>query len=145
LKKSERSLEFDAAALEDLAWWVAKDRKKALRLLRMIQETHSDPFGGVGKPEPLKHELAGCWSKRIDQEHRLSIRFKNPGSVSSHAATITIEPNYVSRLRNFAIARTNAARPIVQRISECSHSSLQPAPRRMTPRAASISHVVGNK
>ena len=66
-----RSLEFDPAALEDLAWWVGNDRKKALRLLRLIQETQTDPFGGIGKPEPLKHELAGCWSKRIDSEHRL--------------------------------------------------------------------------
>lgn len=66
-----RSLEFDAAAFEDLAWWVQHDRKKALRIIRLIQETQADPFGGIGKPEPLKHELAGCWSKRIDQEHRL--------------------------------------------------------------------------
>lgn len=69
--KSVRVLEFDAAAAEDLAWWIERDRKKALRLLRLIQETHRDPFRGVGKPEPLKHELAGCWSRRIDQEHRL--------------------------------------------------------------------------
>jgi toxin YoeB len=66
-----RNLEFDAAGLEDLAWRVRSDRKKALRGLRLIQETQADPFSGVGKPEPLKHELAGCWSKRIDQEHRL--------------------------------------------------------------------------
>ena len=66
-----RSLEFDSAALEDLAWWIQSDRKKALRIIRLIQETQSDPFGGIGKPEPLKHELAGCWSKRIDHEHRL--------------------------------------------------------------------------
>ena len=66
-----RSLEFDIAAFEDLAWWVKQDRKKALRLIRLIQETQENPFGGIGKPEPLKHELAGCWSKRIDDEHRL--------------------------------------------------------------------------
>ena len=66
-----RSLEFDAAALEDLAWWIQQDKKKALRILRLIQATQQDPFGGIGKPEPLKHELAGCWSKRIDDEHRL--------------------------------------------------------------------------
>ena len=66
-----RSLEFDIAAYEDLAWWVKQDRKKALRLIRLIQETEDNPFGGIGKPEPLKHELAGCWSKRIDDEHRL--------------------------------------------------------------------------
>lgn len=66
-----RSLEFDSAAFEDLAWWVQRDRKKTLRIFRLITETQSDPFGGIGKPEPLKHELAGCWSKRIDDEHRL--------------------------------------------------------------------------
>ncbi len=66
-----RSLEFDSSALEDLAWWVQQDRKKAMRIIRLIQETATDPFGGIGKPEPLKHELAGCWSKRIDDEHRL--------------------------------------------------------------------------
>ncbi len=47
------------------------DGKKAMRLLRLIQETKSDPFGGIGKPEPLQHELAGCWSKRFDEAHRL--------------------------------------------------------------------------
>lgn len=66
-----RDLEFDAAAFDDLAWWVSQDRKKALRLIHLIQETQKDPFGGIGKPEPLKHELAGCWSKRIDDEHCL--------------------------------------------------------------------------
>jgi toxin YoeB len=69
-------LEFDAAALEDLAWWVQQDRKKALRIIKMIQETQVDPFGGIGKPEPLKHELAGCWSKRVDEEHRLVYEVK---------------------------------------------------------------------
>jgi toxin YoeB len=64
-------LAFDPAALDDLAWWVQQDRKKALRIIRLIQESASDPFGGIGKPEPLRHELAGCWSKRIDDEHRL--------------------------------------------------------------------------
>jgi toxin YoeB len=66
-----RSLEFDPSAFEDLAWWVKGDKKKALRILRLIQETQRDPFGGAGKPEPLKRELSGCWSKRIDDEHRL--------------------------------------------------------------------------
>ena len=66
-----RSLEFDSAALEDLAWWIRQDRRKAARIIELIQELQGDPFGGRGKPEPLKHELAGCWSKRIDQEHRL--------------------------------------------------------------------------
>jgi len=57
-------LEFDSAAIDDLSWWVKQDKKLALRILRLIQDTQADPFGGIGKPEPLKHELAGCWSKR---------------------------------------------------------------------------------
>ena len=71
MSKPARILEFDPAAIEDLTHWVKTDRKKALRILRWIQDTETDPFGGIGKPEPLKHELAGCWSKRIDDEHRL--------------------------------------------------------------------------
>jgi toxin YoeB len=66
-----RSLEFDAAAFDDLAWWVQHDRRQALRVVELIQETQREPFVGKGRPEPLKHELAGCWSRRIDQEHRL--------------------------------------------------------------------------
>ena len=66
-----RSLEFDPAGFEDLAWWVEQDRSKALRIIRLIKEVQRDPFQGVGKPEPLRHELAGCWSRRIDREHRL--------------------------------------------------------------------------
>jgi toxin YoeB len=64
-------LEFDTAAFEDLAWWVENDRDLALRIVRLIRDTQRDPFIGTGKPEPLKHGLKGCWSRRIDQEHRL--------------------------------------------------------------------------
>ena len=66
-----RSLEFDTAAFEDLAWWVEQDRNKALRIINLIKDIQRDPFRGIGKPEPLKHELKGCWSRRIDNEHRL--------------------------------------------------------------------------
>jgi toxin YoeB len=69
--KPVRSLEFDPAAFEDLAWWVEQDRNKALRIINLIKDVQRDPFRGIGKPEPLKHELKGCWSRRIDQEHRL--------------------------------------------------------------------------
>ena len=69
--KPVRSLEFDPAAFEDLAWWIEQDRNKALRIINLIKDVQRDPFKGIGKPEPLKHELAGCWSRRINQEHRL--------------------------------------------------------------------------
>ena len=66
-----RSLEFDPLAFDDLAWWIQQDRKKALRIVDLIKEIQRDPFKGIGKPEALRHELKGCWSRRIDQEHRL--------------------------------------------------------------------------
>jgi toxin YoeB len=44
---------------------------QAIRIVRLIREVQREPFSGLGKPEPLKHELAGCLSRRIDQEHRL--------------------------------------------------------------------------
>ena len=66
-----RNLEFDSSGFEDLAWWVEKDRKKALKIIKLIKEIQKNPFEGIGKPEPLKHDLSGCWSRRIDREHRL--------------------------------------------------------------------------
>ena len=66
-----KSLEFDPAAFEDLTWWIKHDRKKAMKLMKLIENVQRDPFKGIGKPEALKHELSGCWSRRIDDEHRL--------------------------------------------------------------------------
>lgn len=66
-----KSLEFDPRAFEDLAWWIEQDRKTALRIMRLIENIQQAPFEGLGKPEPLKHDLKGLWSRRIDREHRL--------------------------------------------------------------------------
>lgn len=66
-----KSLEFDPRAFEDLAWWIEQDRKTALRIMRLIENIQQAPFEGLGKPEPLKHDLKGLWSRRIDHEHRL--------------------------------------------------------------------------
>jgi toxin YoeB len=56
---------------QDLKYWVETDRNTALRVLELIEAVLRDPFSGIGKPEPLKYVLAGCWSRRITQEHRL--------------------------------------------------------------------------
>ncbi len=71
-----RSVEFDPNGFEDLAWWIQQDRKMALRIVQLIKEIQRTPFEGTGKPEPLKHELKGCWSRRITQEHRLVYEVK---------------------------------------------------------------------
>ena len=64
-------LVFDDKAVEDLEWWIATNPKKARKILSLIKEIAKTPFKGRGKPEPLKYDLAGCWSRRIDDEHRI--------------------------------------------------------------------------
>jgi toxin YoeB len=66
-----REAVFEREFLEDLRFWVATDRKTALRVLRIVDAVLHDPFQGIGKPEPLKHLLAGAWSRRLTQEHRV--------------------------------------------------------------------------
>jgi toxin YoeB len=68
---SVKNLEFDVHAFEDLEWWVGHDRKMAIRILKLLREVQRTPYEGTGQPELLKHELEGCWSRRINQEHRL--------------------------------------------------------------------------
>jgi toxin YoeB len=55
---------------EDLRHWVGLDRRTAKRLLALVEATLRDPFGGIGKPEPLKYLGADVWSRRLTQEHR---------------------------------------------------------------------------
>jgi toxin YoeB len=78
-------LEFKEQAFDDLQHWVQMNPKLAKRLLRLIEETQRDPFGGTGKPEPLRGELSGWWSKRIDQEHRLIYRVEGDRLIVAQA------------------------------------------------------------
>jgi toxin YoeB len=55
----------------DYLHWQSVDKKTVKRINRLIEDTLRDPFAGIGKPEPLRHVLQGCWSRRIDAEHRL--------------------------------------------------------------------------
>jgi len=55
----------------DYLHWQSVDKKTLKRINRLIEDTVRDPFAGIGKPEPLRHVLQGCWSRRIDAEHRL--------------------------------------------------------------------------
>ncbi|MDX2190233.1 MAG: Txe/YoeB family addiction module toxin [Bacteroidota bacterium] len=62
---------FEDLALNQLEEWVLVDRKIASKILKLIKEIKKSPFEGIGKPEPLKHNLKGLWSRRITDEHRL--------------------------------------------------------------------------
>jgi toxin YoeB len=70
----KRQAVFHPEFLEDLRYWVKTERNTALRVLDLVEAALRDPFEGVGRPEPLRHALAGCWSRRITQEHRLVYR-----------------------------------------------------------------------
>jgi toxin YoeB len=62
---------FTPTALDDLRYWLKTDKRQAERVLALLEEIRRTPFQGTGKPEPLRFQLAGCWSRRIDREHRL--------------------------------------------------------------------------
>lgn len=64
-------LSWTADAWEDYEYWQKTSKDKVKQISKLIKAIKRDPFEGIGKPEPLKHDLAGYWSRRIDQEHRL--------------------------------------------------------------------------
>jgi toxin YoeB len=65
---------FSEQAWEDYLWWQAHDAKTLERLNTLIKDASRNPFQGIGKPEPLRGDLSGWWSRRITQEHRLVYR-----------------------------------------------------------------------
>ena len=72
--ESKRVAVFHIEFREDLRYCVKTNRNTAIRVLDLVESVIRDPFEGLGKPEPLKYVLAGCWSRRITQEHRLVYR-----------------------------------------------------------------------
>ncbi len=69
--KPDRVAVFQPQFRDDLRYWVETNRRIALKVLDLVEASLRDPFSGLGRPEPLKHVLAGTWSRRLDQEHRL--------------------------------------------------------------------------
>ena len=64
-------LVWDPGSWEDYLYWQKTDKKMLFRINELIKDTIRSPFKGIGKPEPLKGNLSGCWSRRINDEHRL--------------------------------------------------------------------------
>jgi toxin YoeB len=62
---------FEQGAFEDFTNWASEDKQLYKRVVSLIKETARNPYTGLGKPEALKHELRGYWSRRINDEHRL--------------------------------------------------------------------------
>ena len=66
-----KRLPWDYDAWQDYVYWQTQDKKTLKRINMLIKDIGRNPFDGIGKPEPLKGELSGFWSRRIDDEHRL--------------------------------------------------------------------------
>ena len=68
---STRKVQWDLDAWEDYLYWQEEDRKTLKRINQLMKAVSRNPFDGIGKPEPLKGNLTGLWSRRIDGENRL--------------------------------------------------------------------------
>lgn len=76
-------LVFSAQAWDDYQFWVATDDKMRERINQMIRQCQRTPFTGIGKPEPLRGDLTGWWSRRISREHRMVYRVSGAGASQS--------------------------------------------------------------
>lgn len=68
---------FSEAAWEEYLYWQTTDRQILRRINLLIREIQRSPHEGIGKPEPLKHNLSGYWSRRINDEHRIVYKVEN--------------------------------------------------------------------
>ena len=71
------NIKFTEKGFEDFSYWTKTDKKKVKRILELIKDIQRHPFEGIGKPEPLKFNLQGFYSRRIDNEHRLIYKIDN--------------------------------------------------------------------
>ena len=76
---------FSSQAWDDYLHWQQTDRKVLKRINDLIKEITRTPFEGTGKPEPLRHTLAGYWSRRIDDEHRLVYKIEGEAVLIAQA------------------------------------------------------------
>jgi toxin YoeB len=74
---------FSSRAFQQLMDWQREDHKMALRIMELIEAVRRQPFTGIGKPELLRNELSGFWSRRITQEHRLVYRVTGSGEAQT--------------------------------------------------------------
>jgi len=66
-----RSISFTVEGWEDYLYWQTQDKKTIKKINQLLKDCQRDPFLGIGKPEPLRNELSGAWSRRTSEEHRL--------------------------------------------------------------------------
>lgn len=72
-----KNVKFYSKAFDDYNYWIESNKNIYKKINQLIKDIDRDPFNGIGKPEPLKRELSGFWSRRITEEHRLVYKITN--------------------------------------------------------------------
>lgn len=86
--------EFTENAWEDFCYWLDHDKDAVQKIRELLIAIQKDPFKGIGKPEPLKFSLQGCWSRRISAEHRLVYRISGYKGVDQRCTIIQCRFHY---------------------------------------------------
>lgn len=113
----------DQSAWEDYLWWQAQDRRTLKRLNLLIQDVMRNGNEGLGKPEPLKHDFAGYWSRRITDEHRLVCKVLDDEVRKAACPLPPASPGHRGRRAGRAVRRGKSGQAELGRV-EATHASL---------------------
>lgn len=85
---------FTPNAWEEFEYWIANDQDIATRIKELIKSIRQDPFKGIGKPEPLRYDLKGYWSRRITGEHRIVCKVSGTKGIDQKCVIIQCRFHY---------------------------------------------------
>lgn len=87
-------IEFTENSWNDFSYWIDNEPKTAQRIKELLRSIQQTPFDGIGKPEPLKHQLKGFWSRRISDEHRLVYKVHGTKGIDQCCSVIQCRFHY---------------------------------------------------
>ena len=87
-------ISFTSNGWEDLEYWIDNDPDTVTRIKNLIKSIRKDPFRGLGKPEPLRHDLKGYWSRRITSEHRIVYKVSGTKGVDQKCVILQCRFHY---------------------------------------------------
>ncbi len=87
-------ISFTPNGWEDIEYWISNDRDTLTKIKDIIKSIRQDPFKGLGKPEPLKYDLKGYWSRRITGEHRIVYKVSGTRGVDQKCLIIQCRFHY---------------------------------------------------
>lgn len=88
------NIEFTDTAWEDLTYWLKYDLKTVQRITELIKSIKRTPTTGIGKPELLRHDFKGCWSRRINDEHRLVYKIEGKKGINQKCIVLQCRYHY---------------------------------------------------